>query len=114
MEHVTGEQLEAASYDRHKGEATCCKCAASINVNEDNHGISIDGENYVCADCLPRYARLKEISIDGTFFAEATQRRWRNSEELTTGYYSSAQAALKRAAEMAEYCWDVESFVEVN
>jgi recombinational DNA repair protein (RecF pathway) len=112
---MTGEQLEAAaSAEGCNVLRECSKCKTTIDTDTDNHGISIDGENYVCADCLPRYARLREISIDGTFFAEATQGRGRNREELTTGHYSSAQAALKRAAEMAEYCWDVESFVEVN
>jgi hypothetical protein len=115
MEHVTGEQLEAGSYDRHKGEATCCKCAASINVNEDNHGVSRDGESYVCGDCIGRYPKIstsQNKDLRGYVCWSADARFY--GESLGTGDYPSAQAALKRAAEMAEYCWDVESFVEVN
>jgi hypothetical protein len=110
MEHVTGEQLEAGSYDRHTPTATCLKCTAAIDADHDTHGISIDGEKYVCEDCFRKAAKIHALDMPTYFFASARFK----GEYIQTGDFQSAQAALKRAAEMAEYCWGVESFVEVN
>jgi hypothetical protein len=112
---MTGEQLETGSYDRHKGEATCSVCRATFDANEDSHGVSRDGETYACRDCVGTVALLRSSkSVDFQKLEYWTAEARFDGEELQTSRYPSQQAALKRAAEMAEYCWDVESFVEVN
>ena len=110
---MTADQLETAAYEAAQTKAICSECGTIIDTEQDYHGISINGESYVCEMCIKDFAKLtviKKFSEPGTFFASASHNR----EELTTDYYTDEKAALKRAEYLAELCFGVKSFIECN
>ena len=91
----------------------CSECGGIIDVEQDYYGESIDGERFCCQDCKDDFAMLtaiktKTFPLAKMFFAVADY----NSEEILTGHYMSETQALKRAEELAEFAWEVESYIE--
>ena len=57
-EQITGEQLEASSYDKPNTTAECSECGTAIDVEQDYHGVSIDGEKYCCSYCMENMVKV--------------------------------------------------------
>lgn len=106
---MTGEQLEATSYDKHDCTEKCCECGTIINKETEVYGESINREKYCCYDCLPEFARLRAFKHIGMTKYIASARY--DGEEISLENIDETRA-LKRLEELANYAWTVKSYVE--
>ena len=111
-EQITGEQLEASSYDKPNTTAECSECGTMIDVEQECYGESIDRERYCCYDCRKEFAMLRTVfhshyNSNGKWGGYASF----NGEEVSTLRTTDTEA-LKRAEELAELAWGVKSYIE--
>lgn len=105
--------LESQAFHDNKTTTACHKCGTAIDVEQDHYGVSMNGEEYICTSCATDAALMRAIESKygdepAKYFACARYQ----DEEVTTASYWSRTAAFKRAAELAEFTWDVKSYIE--
>jgi len=110
---MTGEQLERTSYDNHNTIAECAECGARFDVEDVEHGVSIDGDSYCCPDCM-----TTSVKIDA-FYGKCSGNWIANAELSELSVCISNQpdkkTALKEAFELAEINWEgIPAYIEVR
>ena len=110
IELITGEQLEASSYDKPNTTAECSECGTMIDVEQECYGVSIDGEKHCCWGCSKAFAMLGSICMTPPLWGYLGIANYKG-EEITTKR-SQERESLERAAELAELAWGVKSYIE--
>ena len=112
-EQISGEQLERASYDPQNNQAVCAECGASIELDEGDYGVSLDGEKYCCWDCMKEAVKISSYhhtTIGDYWSASATL----GNVEVSIRNQPDQQTALKEAFNLAEINWEgVPAYIEV-
>ena len=111
---VTGNE----SYFNPNTTAKCHECGASIDVEQDDHGISRDGERYCCADCLNNVIRLDAFTGDSIPYwignAEHGSGQGKPDHVEVSVNGTSREEALKKAEDYAQMTLEgVNAYVEV-